>query len=150
MDDVTPAQSRLARALSPPEGLGSTRVSILALITSIPSPASLESYSAPQHWACHSDAGGQDTKPSERWLHTDALQHRIAPCSREHDHSINDKGLGGDCAGTSRLGGARGVTVLGRWAQPQSHSLWSEMGLLKNCAQVSLRDSQGFIIWGRT
>lgn len=77
MDDVTSTQSRLARALSPPEGLGSTGVSMLALITSIHSPASLESYSAPSIGPATVMQRGQDTKPSERWLHTDALQRRI-------------------------------------------------------------------------
>lgn len=92
---------------------------------------------------------GQDTKPSERWLHTDALQHRIAPCSHEHDHSINDKGLEGDCVGTSRLGGARGVTVLGRWAQPQSHSLWSEMGLIEEMSPGVPWGQSGFHYLGQ-
>lgn len=54
---------------------------------------------------------------------------------------INDKSLGGDCIGTPCLGGARGFTVLGPWAQPQSYSLWE--------AQESLRESQAFMIWGR-
>lgn len=92
---------------------------------------------------------GQDTKPSECWLHTDALQHRIETCSHEHDHSINDKGLGGDCVGTSRLGGARGVTVLGPQAQPQSHSLWSEMRLIEEMSPGVPQGQSGFRYLGQ-
>lgn len=56
---------------------------------------------------------------------------------------------GGDCVGTSRLGGAQGVTVLERWAQPQSHSLWSEMGLIGEMSPGVPQGQSGFHYLGQ-